>query len=104
MKEENSYYAVISSCPDKETARSIAEALIKDNLAKCVQIGGEVESLYVWKGKICKDCEIPISIKLSSKTLKIAEEKFMQMHPYECPEWVVLKVDASEDYGKWLDG
>lgn len=102
MMKDEIFYIVFSTCPDKESAQLIAKTLVKENLAKCVQIGSPIKSTYVWRGEFCIDEEIPVTIKLSSKTLKLAEKKYADIHPYDCPEWLTAKVDASLSYAKWL--
>ena len=40
----------LSTCPDRETAERIADALVEARLAACVNIVPGVESVYLWQG------------------------------------------------------
>ncbi len=92
-----------STAPNLKTAKKIAEILVKENLAKCVQIGGEIESYYVWENKFCKSKEIPITIKFPEIKSEILYARFKDLHPYDCPQWLCLSPKAaSKAYAKWV--
>lgn len=93
---------VLSTTDNIETARLIAESLVFERLAACVQIGSPIKSTYVWEGSVRVETEYPISIKSVAEHLPELRERFAQMHSYECPQWIVLEAQASEEYLKWL--
>jgi periplasmic divalent cation tolerance protein len=43
---------VLVACPDEPTATSIARALVEEGLAACVNVSGEVRSIYRWRGSV----------------------------------------------------
>ena len=96
---------VLSTAPDRNCAERIAEALVRENLVSCAQVGGEIKSFYVWEGKFFAETEVKISLKLLKSRQEDAFKRFQSLHPYECPQWVSLKADSlSEDYARWLHG
>jgi periplasmic divalent cation tolerance protein len=40
-----------STCPDEGTARAIAESLVMEKLATCVNRVANVRSSYIWDGR-----------------------------------------------------
>jgi periplasmic divalent cation tolerance protein len=87
----------------KETLQQIGRQLIQQNLAACVQIGGPVESIYRWEGKVEAASEWICSIKtIASKFLDI-EKVIRAVHHYDEPEIIGLPiVVGSQGYLKWI--
>ena len=100
---KNTVCCVFSTAPDRGCAEKISEALICEGLAACVQIGAEMLSQYVWKGERQSQAEIPIAIKTSERTLDKLRARYAKLHPYECPEWLVVRAEASADYFEWVE-
>ncbi len=92
-----------TTCPNIETAKLIAEAVVSEKLAACAQIGGEIESVYVWKGAVHRENEIPLIIKTSEKSLDALRNRVFRLHSYECPQWIVASVAASKQYADWVE-
>ncbi len=95
---------VVTSLPDQETAKAIAHALVKNNLAACVQLMGGIASIYRWEGKICEEQEVLLSAKTTElKWLEISA--FIQSaHPYDLPEILAFSPEQYEkQYGKWVE-
>ncbi|HEY5611207.1 MAG TPA: divalent-cation tolerance protein CutA, partial [Thermoanaerobaculia bacterium] len=86
-----------------EDARRIARELVERRLAACVNVVESIRSLYRWEEKVADDAEQLLLIKtLREKTAELREFLF-SIHPYEVPEFVVLRVEEMSDaYGKWL--
>ncbi len=94
-----------TAAPDLESARKISEILVKERLAACAQVGGQIESFYEWNGEFCRTAEIPITFKLLSSDEAALFERLKTLHPYECPEWVSLRAEnISSAYAKWMRG
>lgn len=101
---ENRIICIFSTFPEKHSAADTAETLVSEGLAACVQIGSPVESTYVWNGKLCRETEYPAVIKASPDALPRLRERFAQLHPYECPEWVQTDCEASRAYADFVCG
>lgn len=72
-------------------------------MVACVQIGSPMTSHYVWNNIQECETELPVIIKTSKKVLDKLFERYVQLHTYECPEWVVLEGVASEAYYRWVE-
>lgn len=84
-------------------ARSLAHALVEARLAACVNILPAVHSVYRWEGHVTSDDEQLLVIKTSDARLEELREELFRRHPYDVPEFVVLRVHGVSDaYGAWL--
>lgn len=102
MKKNNGVL-ILTTVADFEVGKKIAEALVNEHLAACVNILPQVDSIYPWKGKICNDKEHILFIKTIEPIIKKVFERIAQLHPYEVPELVALKIDAIGDsYLTWM--
>jgi periplasmic divalent cation tolerance protein len=98
------YVQVISTIDKVETAKVIADHLIGEKLAACVQIAGPVKSVYRWKGKVENADEWQIIVKTRSPLYRMVEAAIRKLHPYEVPEIIVLPIiSGGKDYLKWID-
>ena len=86
-----------------EEAESIAQKLVKNKLAACVQFF-PIKSIYRWKGKIEKSDEYVLLIKTSSSRRDLIVKTLQRLHSYELPEIVVLEKDfVTEEYSFWVE-
>ena len=93
----------LSTCPDAAAARQIAETLVREGLATCVNRIDGIRSTYVWKGELQDDPEVMLIVKSTSSRLPELEARLKALHPYELPEWVVLPVTGgNEQYLAWV--
>ena len=104
MKTEDQPALVLSTAPDQETARKIADALLSRRLAACVNILPGLVSLYRWEGEVQKDQEVQLLIKTRTSLLKDDLIPLIkELHPYQVPELISLPiVGGSEDYLDWI--
>ena len=96
---------VLTTVPSIETGQLIANKLLELKLAACINMVPAINSLYTWKGEICKDEEILLMIK--SKSTLFSEELVPALknnHPYDVPEIIALPViSGDKDYLDWID-
>ena len=87
-----------------QCAQLIAQTLIEEQLAACVNILPHVTSVYRWQGKIEQDQESLLLIKTRSDRFTKLQETIKKLHPYELPELIAVAVsDGSDDYLRWID-
>lgn len=97
------YITVITTTSNKENADNIANNLLMQKLAGCVQVIGPITSHYWWENKICHNEEWICLIKTSQNLYEILEQAIKDIHPYDVPEIIALPIlKASEDYLNWL--
>lgn len=93
----------LTTCPDETTARQIAEALIEEGLATCINRIAGVQSSYVWDGQLQDGTETLLLIKTTAPRAAELEARLKALHPYELPEWLVLPVaSGNEAYLAWV--
>ncbi|MEW5836478.1 MAG: divalent-cation tolerance protein CutA [Pseudomonadota bacterium] len=93
----------LSTCPNADTARSLAEALVSAGLAACVNQLPGIVSTYAWKGQLHTDQEVLLVIKTTAGRLGALRERLVALHPYEVPELVALPaVDGHAPYLDWV--
>ena len=83
-------------------AERLAEALVTERLAACVQID-PIRSLYVWKGQVERQEERRLSIKTRADLFEAVRARLRDLHSYDTPEVIALAVEAADpDYLAWL--
>ena len=98
----NQYSEVITTVPSEEVGKGIAQKLLDDKLAACVQIGGPVTSCFRWQGKVETEREFRCTIKTTAAAFARVATVIRQLHPYELPEITKLMVDASPEFASWV--
>ncbi len=84
-------------------ARSLAEQLVEERLAACVNIVPQLYSVYRWRGRVEHDEEQLLLIKTAADRLDALQEKLLRVHPYETPEFVVLPIEELRGpYAQWF--
>ena len=94
---------VLTQMPDRASALALARSLVETHLAACVSVGGPVESLYHWRGKIETAQEIPVVVKTCPGRYADVEAAIRSRHPYELPEIVAVPVtEGLAPYLQWI--
>jgi len=95
---------VVSTTPiDK--ASTIAKTLVEEQLAACVNIVPKVQSIYMWEDKLCDDEEAMLFLKTTKQKVADLETRLKQLHPYDVPEIISLKIkkdEGNQDYLSWV--
>ena len=55
--------ALLTNCPDEETADTIASTLIATRLVACANRYAPIASMYRWDDDIEQDTEVPLLVK-----------------------------------------
>lgn len=99
----NDYIMVLSTCNSSQVASSLAEELVNNKLAACVNIVDKVESVYQWQGKITRDKEFLLIIKTQKLLFSQVEQTIQKVHDYELPEIIAVPIEAGEkNYLNWI--
>lgn len=103
MESESGVVLLVTTFPDRESASEIGEALVKMKLAACINLVPGVESIYEWKGEICREKEFLGLIKTVSDKVIELEEMLLELHPYDQPELITIPVTGgNEGYLDWV--
>lgn len=94
---------VITNVPDHATAERIADELVTQGIAACINILAGCTSVYRWEGKLNHTDEVPLLIKTTREIYPRLEAALRKLHPYELPEIVALPVSAGlPEYLNWV--
>lgn len=94
---------VFMTAPNTDEASRIAELVVQNKLAACVQILPEMQSVYQWKGQIERQPEILIIAKTVNSKFAELETQVRAVHSYETPEIVAAPItNGSTPYLEWL--
>ena len=100
---ESQALAVYCTCPDQVVAERIAEAVVSERLAACVNLVPDVTSIYRWQGEIQRDAELLLIIKTRRTVYPQLEARIIELHPYQVPEIIALPIQAgSAAYLAWI--
>jgi len=91
----------LTTCPDEASARAIADALVEERLAACVNRLPGVQSTYRWKGEVCREPEQMLLIKTAGERFEAMKSRLLALHPYELPELIVVEVASG--HAAYLD-
>jgi len=100
---EHKVLVVITNLPDRIVAERVAETLVTQGVAACVNIMAECTSVYYWRGQLERSSEIPLLIKTTHAAYPRLEAVLRKLHPYELPEIIALPVsEGLPDYLNWV--
>jgi periplasmic divalent cation tolerance protein len=96
---------VLVTVPSREDGERIAEALVGESLAACVNLVGPIRSIYRWQGAVCRDDEHLLLIKTTPAGYPALEARVLELHTYENPEVIALSVEqGAAKYLEWVAG
>jgi periplasmic divalent cation tolerance protein len=84
---------VITNLPDRAAAEKLADALIGQRVAACVNILAPCRSVYRWQDAVQHDEEHPLLIKTTRERYAALEAAIRALHPYELPEIIAVPVE-----------
>ena len=93
---------VLTTLSADADADALAQTLIEERLVACVNVL-PVKTVYGWKGKIERSPEQQVLLKTTAGRVQALETRLLQLHGYEVPEFLVVRVDAAADtYRDWV--
>lgn len=94
---------ILTTCPDEQSAKTIARALIETKLAACVKIQPNVESMYYWNDEIVETKELQLYIITRDTQFDDIKDIIKNLHPYDVPEIISLAIShGSKEYLAWI--
>ncbi len=94
---------VLTNLPDRAVAERLAEALVEQRLAACVNLLAPCRSVYRWKGELQRDEEHPLLAKTTAERYAALEAAIRAAHPYELPEIIAVPIERGlPAYLKWI--
>ncbi|MEO6966917.1 MAG: divalent-cation tolerance protein CutA [Rhodanobacteraceae bacterium] len=94
---------ILSTCPDAESASTIAHALVEERLAGCVSRLPGVASVYRWHDALQENGEVLLLIKTRRECFEALRARLVELHPYDVPEVIALAIASGHaPYLEWL--
>lgn len=99
----NAVLLCFCTCPDERSAQVLAETLVGERLAACVNQLPGVRSTYRWQGRLCSDNEVLLLIKTREACFETLSARLLELHPYDLPELIAIPLELGHPaYLAWL--
>lgn len=85
---------VYITCPDRDTALSLARAVVEERLAACGNILDGMTSIYRWEGAVREESETVLILKTRGELVDSLMARVIEMHPYDTPCVAALPIQA----------
>ena len=86
-------------------AARVARVLVEERLVACANLLPGARSLYRWEGSVADEREVVVLMKTRKQDWAALMSRLHELHPYETPELVSLRVAAGAPaYMEWLAG
>lgn len=91
------------TAPNPTEATKLAEGLVDQDLAACVNIVPNIESVYKWEGKVERSGEVLMMAKTRGSLLGELSAFVLKHHSYEVPETIAAGImGGGGEYLKWI--
>jgi periplasmic divalent cation tolerance protein len=95
---------VFITTANAEEAQRIADVLLSERKAACINIVPNVSSLFWWQGKLESAEESLLIVKTKASVLDDVISLVKKHHGYDVPEVIALPIiGGSQDYLEWMD-
>jgi len=91
-----------STFADRAAAERVAEAVLAERLAACVNILAPCTSLYRWQGKIERGEEVPALFKTMPGLADALRDRIAALHGYDLPVIEAWSAAASAEVSGWV--
>lgn len=86
-----------------EEAKQIARELVRKKWVACANIVPDVESIFLWQGKVQEEKEVKVFLKTREEFFAKVRDYIIQHASYDVPEVSKVPItDANPDYINWL--
>jgi periplasmic divalent cation tolerance protein len=96
--------AIYITCANPDEAKALATKLVENKLAACCNIYPQIESIYLWQGKICTAQESVLLVKTLENKFSEIEKLIVTNHGYETPCIAAFEIaKLNDNYKQWLE-
>jgi periplasmic divalent cation tolerance protein len=86
----------------QQEAEQLANIIISQKLAACVNIIPGGKSIYLWDSKIEQSAEYYMLFKTTIEAIQELEQFIIQNHPYDVPAILKLTPESSEKFVNYI--
>jgi periplasmic divalent cation tolerance protein len=95
---------ILIYCPiGPDEARQVAQTLVEEKLAACVNLLAPHDAIYHWQGKIDEATERGMLFKTTEALRERAVARLKELHPYETPAIVWWEAGSTLETISWLE-
>lgn len=94
---------VYMTAESQDQATIIAQELIANRLAACVNVLDNMRSLYWWEGKVEEGREVVVLVKTRAELMPALIQCVQAVHSYDCPcivSWPLT--DGHQPFLDWI--
>jgi periplasmic divalent cation tolerance protein len=96
-------WVLYSTFPNSAEALSVARTLVQERLVACVNIVGNVTSVYRWQEEIQQESEVVLIAKTSASQVDPAIAYIKHIHSYELPCITAWPLEKGQgDFLQWV--
>lgn len=100
---EEGFIVALTTAPDGRVARRMAQRVVEERLAACVNIVGPMKSVFRWRGGVEQAEEHLLVMKTTVDCTPALGARIEELHPYETPEFLSLPaVGGVRAYLEWI--
>ena len=104
-RESTNVVSVHITASSSEEAHRIAQTVVTERLAACVQVVPGVVSVYRWEGELRRDDEHLLICKTTQARVEALSQRVVELHGHDVPCVVVLGVQGGwSPYLDWVAG
>ncbi len=94
---------ILTTVPGAAAGEELAERLVEERLAACVNVVPGLRSIYSWQGKVEREDEALLIAKVPADGFDAYAARVAVLHPYDVPEIVALPATrVSDAYRSWV--
>jgi len=94
---------VLTTCGSASDAEALAQALVEQRLAACVNVLPGIASIYRWDNRVQRDRESLLVIKTTTERFEAVERTIQVRSTYDLPEVLAIAAErGSAAYLEWL--
>ncbi|PPE03410.1 divalent cation tolerance protein CutA [Holospora curviuscula] len=98
----NNIAVLYTTIGTQQEAEQLANIMISQKLAACINIIPGGQSIYLWDGKIEQSAECYMLFKTTIEAMQELEQFIIQNHPYDVPAILKLAPESSEKFANYI--
>jgi periplasmic divalent cation tolerance protein len=94
---------VMTTVPTRQAGEELVRRLVEEKLVACGNLVPGLLSLFWWQAALSSEEEVLVLLKTSTRGVERLFERVPELHPYEVPELVELRVGrVGQAYCRWV--
>ena len=94
----------LTTFANEDDAARVSRVLVDERLVACATLLPGARSIYRWQEGVADEREVVVLMKTRKQDWTALLSRLHELHPYETPELVALRVAAgAPKYMAWLD-